>query len=166
MLCQVTTILHDKLWAISLWFRGMDILLYFLHISLCHGSNDVSSHPESHFSALLALCARNSPVADKFPSQRPMTQSLMFSLIWAWTDGWVNNCEAGDLRHHCAHYDVTVMAPRKSRVSRDIHKNCVPLSIMELVSRRFGVVLSHYDKSTSAVCPLMSMINCITPYLF
>ena len=24
-------------------------------------------------------------------------------------NGWVNNHEAGDLRRHCAHYDVTVM---------------------------------------------------------
>ena len=34
---------------------------------------------------------------------------LMFSLICAWINGWVNNGEAGDLRHHHAHYDVTVM---------------------------------------------------------
>ena len=35
--------------------------------------------------------------------------ALMFSLIWAWIDGWVNNREAGDLRRHRAHYDVNVM---------------------------------------------------------
>ena len=34
---------------------------------------------------------------------------LMFSLIWAWINGWVSNREAGDLIHHRAHYDVTVM---------------------------------------------------------
>ena len=33
----------------------------------------------------------------------------MFSLICAWINGWVNNREAGELRRHCAHYDVTVM---------------------------------------------------------
>ena len=33
----------------------------------------------------------------------------MFSLIWAWINRWVNNCEAGDLGRHCAHYDVIVM---------------------------------------------------------
>ena len=32
-----------------------------------------------------------------------------FLLICAWTKYWVNNCEAGDLRRHHAHYDVTVM---------------------------------------------------------
>ena len=33
----------------------------------------------------------------------------MFSLICAQINGWVNNGEAGDLRHHRAHYDPTVM---------------------------------------------------------
>ena len=33
----------------------------------------------------------------------------MFSLTYAWINGWVNNREAGDLRRYIAHYDVTVM---------------------------------------------------------
>ena len=35
--------------------------------------------------------------------------ALMFSLICAWINAWVNSREAGDLRCHRAHYDVTVM---------------------------------------------------------
>ena len=35
--------------------------------------------------------------------------ALMFSLICTWINGWVNNCDAGNLRHHRTHYDVTVM---------------------------------------------------------
>ena len=35
--------------------------------------------------------------------------ALMFSLICAWINMWVNNREAGDLRSHQAHYDVSVM---------------------------------------------------------
>ena len=35
--------------------------------------------------------------------------ALMFSLICARINGWVNNREAGDLRCHRAHYDVIVM---------------------------------------------------------
>ena len=35
--------------------------------------------------------------------------ALVFSLIYAWLDGWVNNDEAGDLRRHRAHYGVTVV---------------------------------------------------------
>ena len=35
--------------------------------------------------------------------------ALMFSLIYARINDWVNNREAGDLRRSRAHYDVTVM---------------------------------------------------------
>ena len=45
----------------------------------------------------------------EFPTQRPVTRSLMFSLICVWINGWVNNRETGDLRRHRGHYDVIVM---------------------------------------------------------
>ena len=35
--------------------------------------------------------------------------ALMFSLIFAWTNGWEDTRDAEDLRHHRTHYDVTVM---------------------------------------------------------
>ena len=35
--------------------------------------------------------------------------ALIFSLICAWINGWVNSREAGDLRRHRAHYHVIVM---------------------------------------------------------
>ena len=35
--------------------------------------------------------------------------ALMFSSICAWINGWANNREAGDLRCHQTHYDITVM---------------------------------------------------------
>ena len=35
--------------------------------------------------------------------------ALMFSLICAWINGWINNGKAGDLGRHRTHYDVTVM---------------------------------------------------------
>ena len=34
---------------------------------------------------------------------------LIFSLMCAWLNGWVNNREAGGLRRHRTHYDVSVM---------------------------------------------------------
>ena len=62
------------------------------------------------FSALLAICAGNSPVTGEFPHKGQRRGALMFSLIWI--NGWVNTREAGDLRRHHAHYDVTVMKCR------------------------------------------------------
>ena len=43
------------------------------------------------------------------PRWRQWRGALMFSLIWVWINGWVNNRQAGDLRRYPAHYDVTVM---------------------------------------------------------
>ena len=51
------------------------------------------------------------PLCGKFPVQKQWRGALMFSLICAWINGWVNRREAGDLRRHRAHYDVTVMLP-------------------------------------------------------
>ena len=43
------------------------------------------------------------------PHKGQWRRALMYSLICNWINGWVNNCEAGELRCHCAHYDVIVM---------------------------------------------------------
>ena len=62
------------------------------------------------FSVLLAICAGNSPVTGEFPAQRPVTRSFdVFTSMCSWINRWLNNDEAGDLRRHRAHYDVTVM---------------------------------------------------------
>ena len=60
------------------------------------------------FSALLAICAGNSSAPGEFPAQRPLTRSfdVFFDLH---PNKRLNNGEAGDLRRHRAHYDVTVM---------------------------------------------------------
>ena len=42
--------------------------------------------------------------------------ALMFSLICAWINCWVNNGEAGDLRCHHTHYDITVMGTHPSSI--------------------------------------------------
>ena len=56
------------------------------------------------------------PLCGEFTGHRwiPRTKgqlrgALMFSLIYTWTNGWVNNRDAGNLKLHRAHYDVTVM---------------------------------------------------------
>ena len=61
------------------------------------------------FSILLAICVGNSPVPGEFPAQRPVMPSFDVFFICTRINGWVNNGEAGDLRHHRAHYDVAVM---------------------------------------------------------
>ena len=61
------------------------------------------------FSSLLAIRAGNSPVTGEFPAQRPVTQSfdVFFNLR---LNKWLSkNREAGELRRHLAHFDVTAM---------------------------------------------------------
>ena len=43
------------------------------------------------------------------PHKGQWRRALMFSLICAWINGWVNNREDGELRRHHAQYDVIVM---------------------------------------------------------
>ena len=49
------------------------------------------------------------PCAGEFPHKGQWRGALIFSLICAWTNGWVNNRYVGDLRRHRVHYDATVM---------------------------------------------------------
>ena len=55
------------------------------------------SHQMETFSALLAICAGNSPVIVEVPAKMPVTQSFDV------------NDEASDLRRHHAHNDVAVI---------------------------------------------------------
>ena len=72
-----------------------------------------------HFRVIGHLCG-------EFTSHRwiPHTKTSdaelwFFSLICAWISGCVNSGEAGDLRHHRAHFDVTVM-----KIPRLHHRCC------------------------------------------
>ena len=60
-------------------------------------------HQMETYSALLA----RSPV--NFPHKNQWLGALMFSLICARRNGWVNTSETGNLRRHRAYYDITVM---------------------------------------------------------
>ena len=70
-------------------FRGFTVFLDRTHrrAALCQNRGHAASqtgaepwwrHQMETFSALLALCAGNSPVTGEFPSQRPVTRSFVF----------------------------------------------------------------------------------------
>ena len=59
---------------------------------------------------------------------------FMFSLICVWTNDWVNNREAGDLRRYRAHYDVIVTVCRLLGVKR----------LSELISLRYNSKFTHF----------------------
>ena len=73
-------------------------------------SSSLWRHQMETSSALLALCVRGIPRSPvNSPHKGQSRGALMFSLICVWTNGWVNNRVAGDLRRRRAHCDVTAM---------------------------------------------------------
>ena len=78
-------------------------------------------HQMETFSALLTLCAGNSPVTGEFPSQRPVTRSfdLFFHLYLnkcsskqSW--GWWSETPSCSLWRHCTVYQIRVLFKVKS----------------------------------------------------
>ena len=67
----------------------------------------------------------------------------MFSLIYAWINGWVNNREAGNLRRHRSHYDVIVMHWER--------RNCNRLSDGEMTPKYIGEI-DWYQTKTKRKC--------------
>ena len=52
------------------------------------------------------------------PRTKANDVELWSFFVYAWIKGWVNNREAGNLRHQRAYYDVTVMGFRKELKSK------------------------------------------------
>ena len=136
----------------------------------CNGiaSNSLKANNMVHLSQLLTIteymmtllaCAWNSPVADEFPSQRPVTRSLMFYFLCAWINGWVKNDEAGDLRRHRTHYDDTVI--------KNLH--AIFISIQKLPYReRFRYNATNLPPNTHNIDPIAHLIYglCFTSEMF
>ena len=92
-------------------------------------------HQMETFSALLVICAGNSPGTLNFV--------ICFDLVWI--NGWVNIREAGGLRRYRAHYDVTVM----SHVS--MNKRSIP-SVTHPNIRHVAVQLVSADVGGKTKC--------------
>ena len=122
------------------------------------------------FSALLALCAGNSPVTGEFPHKGQWRGALMFSLICAWINSWVNNRKAGDLRRSRAHYDVIewicyALAHYQTRVQWTMRVICPR---WHKCRSKYGRVCLHDVLNTATGLAISSLSgkwpNCIDSY--
>ena len=114
--CVVLNVLNWKAASLNCrWSRGMDEhkFSHIIHGS-CNGAPTPAKSPDDiikwkHFPCywLLVPGIQRPPVNS--PHKGQGRGALMFSLICAWINGWVNNREAGDLTRHHAHYVVSVM---------------------------------------------------------
>ena len=75
--------------------------------------------------------------------------ALVCSVICAWINGWVINRDAGDLRRHRAHYDVTVI--QRWHFFLDIQSYVTSIEVCELLKNHPFC----YDKNTNALSPLV-----------
>ena len=76
------------------------------------------------------------------PHKGQWRRALMFSLICAWINGWVNNRGVGDLRCHRAHYDVIVM----NDIAERIAKRRTAAVVKEIGVRRVSQLFSFLSK--------------------
>ena len=95
----------------GLWSSQRQAIIYInaVFLSIIPLGTTWWRHQMETFSALLALCAGNSPATSEFPTQRPVTWSVDVFIDLHLNNGSVNNREAGDLKRHHGHFDVTVM---------------------------------------------------------
>ena len=85
--------------------------------------------------------------------------ALMFSLIGAWINGWVNNHEAGDLRSHRAHYDVFDLTS-----NGDI-QSYASMSIINRIWRRSPGVLCINDGNKEFMCFRVIIVRSLCVWL-
>ena len=103
-------------------------------------------HQMETFSALLALCAWNSSVTGKFPSQRPVTRSFDVFFDLRLNKRLRKQSKRRDLIRHCALYDFTVML--SCSLLDDMYSSlCVPVTFVTHViiprpQRTFDILLN------------------------
>ena len=88
-------------------FESMSNLIIWFGVSneLVHDDVNKWKHFPRYWPFVRGI--HRSPVNSPHKGKRRV--ALMFSLICARINGWVNDREAGDLRRHRAYYDVNVM---------------------------------------------------------
>ena len=90
----------------------------------------------------------NSPHKDQWHG------GLMFSFIRVWTNGWINNRDAGDLRPHRVHYDVIVIIAFQCR--RSTYRP--GLRILLVCNRLYHRYFNSFDKinKLATLCEITS----------
>ena len=81
------------------------------------------------------------------PHKGQWRRALMFCLNCAWINRWVNNREAGDLRRHRSHYDVTAMNPWYHQCASRHYRHDIllrTLGFCVVLSKPYKVVIEYF----------------------
>ena len=148
--CTVTVLVHT-----GLYVRSYEYLHPWSMWCIFHHDDVI----KWNIFALLAFCVGNSPVTGEFPSQRPVTRSfdVFFDLCLNQQMSKLYG-DAGNLRRHRAHYDITVMW--------SLHSHCMNTALIQCQCRwkdpHWGTwvnvvsKINHTDK-TQPVCRIGGM---------
>ena len=128
-------------------------VIYILFVIVLPDTEPWWRHQMEAFSALLVLVRgiHRSPLNSTHKGKR--RGALMFPLICAWINAWVNNREAGDLRLHRAHYYVTVMRLQNNW--------CVEISILHCVAVGNIYRWGHINWNMSYHCHPRFIVCCV-----
>ena len=87
------------------------------------------------------------------PHKDPCRGALVFSLVCAWTNGWANNRDAGDLRRLRSHYDVTVRVSLRgnSAGAGAIASSALAMNLLQSCTKP-PILHGTYDISCYNVC--------------
>ena len=145
--CHMIVMGHSIVCATSCWGQHRRKHQRPPYLALCECEGNLLYWP-----FVRGICVQEihrSPVNS--PCKGQWHEALMFSLICAWMNSWVNNGEAGDFRCHHAHYVVTVMPYPNLTFTGEISDSEGEICELKLWSMFF---FSH----CSAVCSIMFYI--------
>ena len=98
---------------VSIWWHHHGMASYRDIVDISYWYISVIFHDDvikwKHFPRYWPFVRRIHRFPVNSPHKGQWRGALMFTLICARINGWVNNREAGDLRRHRTHYDVIVM---------------------------------------------------------
>ena len=156
----------DATWRHKSWSAMVQVLTcstdgveYSYIIDLRSSANHFWSpwwhHQMETFSVLLALLGGMHRSLVDSPHKGQWRGALVFCLICAWTNGQANNRDAGDLRRHRAHYDVTELQTwrikwavnqlKAREVSPILHYWRIIAQYFPKVLCETGLTLLHYN---------------------
>ena len=113
LLSNIRRAYHNHTWGDWIVSATHDIFLFFGWVLFVVPKRCLEKHDDvikwKHFPRNWPFVRgiHRSPV--NFPHKGQWRGALMFTLICARINGWVNTREAGDLRRYRPHYDVIVM---------------------------------------------------------
>ena len=117
---KYTVLSHEHIrMAVSVWCL-FDLLYHMIYLSICfqvvwlsqcQWHDDVIKR--THFPRHRPFVRGNPRYPVDFPHKGEWRGALMFSVICAWTNGWADNRNPGDLTRLCSHYNVIAIEANK-----------------------------------------------------